>query len=501
LGARSFLGSGRNPQLRSAAQSYVERVELAAGASQRSLRAATITRDVLTALCTAERANLTYRFANFFVLLRMAGADPLHPLLEPPVLASDARRLLERIVRPDWIQEEGVLRAPQNEGFRVFPGDIPRLSCLGFMLFEVFPELLVTHARSRATSGTELAAGEFLKEINRALARLQADEGQSEHTTRKFFALIQGLEEAAGRNFEISSLRDDHILSVWLWLASGDSGVKRYTETLRMLAELTEAIRTGEAAGAVQQAAVIDDPLLAARVSEGGLEGDDTRSDAALSDDLVATLLTKSQAAMVSVVLVDFACLSGIYLSRARALAFGPFENKLIQAKRDRRDPASVVASLDGGANAFAAKGAELTEIIAALAQFVGVAVLLAWEAGEHGAALEAAVAAGFVSADQAEAILATEQPGPLAATLQAGTLAWRSLRRRAGFATMQEKHAEMSEAAGHAVYLLAALSRHAKRITAAIEPYLAEQQYRAEVAHFLDALMQVHAKLEEDAK
>src|SRR5262249_7301185 len=153
------------------------------------------------------------------------------------------------------------------------------------------------------------------------------------------FRLVEILELIAGDDFSLHDLTDAQVLESWRQSAASNGAAVRFLEILRQLSALSAEVWASTATAAAGDAAPVDDPAVGPRIAEGqAMTGDPDWVSHALSDPLIVELLSRDEMKVTKQQVDTLALLSGLYLSRARVMTFGPIENRVIQAKRDGRD-------------------------------------------------------------------------------------------------------------------------------------------------------------------
>ncbi len=500
---RAQFAAQRGRSFTEAADDYVARVR-DHQQEHHAPRAVALRRSVLRQLATGDRRHLVYRFAQFFALSRAAGIEPMHLCFEPPLFTSQVRRTYASAA-PGWLEADA-LTDRANPGHRVFLATIPELCCFGFIAIEVATSVMLDWLGTSVDEAPAVSARRLNTDLTKALSTLSSSTALSDHEARALFALVRTLEQVAGGDFSLDALGDDHVLQAWVDLAT-TTGQTRFTVLMRQIAALSAEVDEAATAARVVGAFAIDD--LAVDTDVERLPDRSAGLSAALSHPLIVELLSRADRRTAHQQLVEFAPIRGLNLSRARAMTFGPMEERVVQAKRDGRDLASVVAA--GGAtyavtmDALAAAGARLQS-------FGRASVYLLWNVGRRLDALGLVRELGDLSPEEVRACLpaglvldrtaideatlaGTEPDGPLGRALETGRTAWYQLRRRKGFGGL-EREAEpmdLTEAAGHAILLCRAVSELAGRLSAAVNTRRDGDAFAEEHQRFCAALGRVH--------
>jgi hypothetical protein len=488
---RAQFAAARIRSFAEAAEAYVLRVQDDGrpGSDRRAVRANTLRRSVMLQLSTDSRRLLIYRFANFFSLAQAAGVEPLELCFDPPVFPTDARRAFATAA-PDWISEDA-LRDPRGQGgHQVFVGSIPELCCFGFIATELFVPVMLRWIEAPVSGDTPSVAQALTADLTRAVSELAADTAMSDHDSRTLFQIVETLEQVAGADFSLSQLTDSHVLEAWQCSAEA-TGITRFAEFLRQISALSVEVQASEAASAATQADELD-----------GLGVNERNALAvvpdwvahALSEPLLVELLSRDQSKIARQQLDTLAALSGLYLSRARAMTFGPVENRIIQAKRLKRDASDVAAA----GRQEVSHGRTLTmlqDLVDKVDAFLRASVHLLWTNNRRADAVHLATLAGYVSGMNSS-VVGREPEGAWRDTLESGATAWHDLRRRVAFARCDadaEAVDELEDAAVQAARLLHAVGRLRGRIDLAVGERREGQPFMEEYDMFCAALGQVH--------
>lgn len=506
MSVRSQFAASRGRPFAEAADDYVARVRDHAN-EHHAGRATAIKRSVMRQLSTDDRRHLVYRFAQFFGLSRAAGVDPMDLCFDPPLFTSQVRGAFSQ-ASPGWVASDA-LADPAQPGHRVFLATVPELCCFGFIATEVVTPVMLKGLKAGVEGDPAGFARTFNADLAKAISALSASTALSDHESRALFTLVKALERVVGEDFSFDTLDDDHLLEAWPDVAA-TKDLTRFTALMRQLAVLSAELTAAAAADVAADAAPLD-----AMAVEPGIERLEDRADAtanALSDPLIVELLSRDEHKMIQQQLRDFAALQGLHLSRARALTFGPVEDKLVQAKRDARDLARVVgAPATNHADTVAALGAAHKK----LQVLTHAGLHLLWQQGQRREALRLAVEAGHLShadvravvpeaasvascdlAALDDALAQTQTDGRLQQVLETGRTAWYLLRRRKAFGALESDAAgadALGEAAGHAALLGLTLSDLQARIEAAVRTCREGDAFAAEHQRFCAALARVH--------
>ena len=516
---RSQLASARLQRFLSSRNDYVERAGLRsepwAGDQAKAL-----SRQVMQRLASAHAYRFLHQFAGFFTLCRLSGVDPLEFAFSPPLTRKEARRILQKGAAPGSLNGDDVFAVAKGGEFKIVLGVIPRLACLAYILFETEAELLLDFAE-RPCDTFDGFRDEMMRALSSAIARREDDDAPSSHAYKCMMELVQDLERLAGKDFSVFDLTDDQVLAGWQTMAQRGSGVARLPEYLRLLASLTAEIRSStndrDEGGNLE----LDDPDNVAELRDGTTvayaEG---RNEEALAHPVIQELLTEADQFLCRMLLLRTNELSALYLSRARAIGFGPLENKAIEAKRLQRDPALVIYETPYD-NAYQGLMTDLSKLLERLERLNLAAFKVLWDRGERLGALGRAMAGGLLdddfsmrvlaaadnvtSIDALEHHVATAMPDVsddprLAKAMQAGAAAWKSLKRRQYFATLPDTAegldalSQGAEQASHLNHVVTVLHR---RLQHAVRPHIEDDNFSAELTIFRDALASIHARAE----
>jgi hypothetical protein len=511
---RSQLAAARVRSFAEAGEAYVLRVQgdtrIDAGAS----RARHLKRNVLRQLSTGDRRHLIYRFAHWFSLSRFAGVEPMDLCFDPPVFARAVYQAFANASR-GWITETHELRDPVRPGHRVFLAAVPELCCFGYIASEVLHTVMLQWPNGPTEGDSATYAETLNTELTRAVSALSSETGPSDHHWRALCRLVEALEAIAGTEFDPCRLTDGQVLESWKATAEA-SGTKRFVELLHQLSVLSTETRLSADEAAAANALSLDDAAIGDRISNAEVLGDSTESiGSALTDPLIEALLSQEDMDVATQQLDKLAGLERLDLSRARLITFEPIENRVIQAKRERRDARDIVCVANPGMS-HAMTVAMLAEIIGTLDGFILAAVHMLSKHGRRVDGVRVAVEAGRLSREDVMALvpdlhaiagedfnerletaLATVEPvARLAKALEIGRDAWRKLRRRNAFARLGADAPSLDRlesAALHACQLRHALENLHAGVDHAVSPCREGEGFAAEYDTFCGALAHVH--------
>lgn len=505
-------GSGTSGTGRGRGANDGERSGLEGGNARRLARADTLRLRVMRKLVTAERYELIFNFSQFLWLSRGAGVDPFEPCIDPPVTIEDVRHAFGQAIAAGRVAGDS-LSSP-GVAHEIHLVAVPELCCFGYILSSV---MMTTLLDVCVPPSDRIGHHDYVTAVNRRITQgisaLEDELGFGDYEARMLHELVDAIREQTGGDFEPTTLEDDLVLAVWEARA-GKHGSLRFTRMLAELASLTAEYVRGMAQKATRSARGIDDPALADRIDAvpNELSADDEVA-AGLLVPCIRALLTKDERDSARMQLVTLGGLRRLYLSRARAETFGPLENKVIQAKKNRTD---LAAPLDA-ARTRPTHGdslAILAKLIAKLAQLADACSFLLWQNGHRLEALRVGIARGRLThadvsdlvgdvvdfAEDSEeafraALDAVAPSAPVQAMLDMGKAAWQWLRRRDAFAAFQQTlTAEGGEALAHdASRLCQALTRQTDSLAAAVGTCNEGDGFVRDYETFCAALAAVH--------
>ncbi|MEM9570750.1 MAG: hypothetical protein AAF996_04740 [Pseudomonadota bacterium] len=518
---RSHLASIRVRRFQAAARDYVERAEFHPEPWARA-RAKALATTTMQMLATREAFGLIHQFSCFFTMVRLAGFDPLAFALSQPLTSKEARRALAPLIPSDWLQNGNELVARGHTNYKLVIGVLPKLACFGTILLEVEPDLVVKFAK-QPCDDFESFSESLNQSISSALSRKTDDDDLSNHHYRTMLEITRQFEKGLGSDFSVLSLSDEVVLSSWQSMATGDRYVTRFAEFLRLVSAFTAEVRAVMNEQSSANTLELDNPDMHLSPSSEDILDDSNASafDSSFADPVVAELLTDRDTQMAQFLLLKTIDLVGIYLSRARALAFSATENKLIEAKRRKSESRQLLPSRlnESKYDELFEEGQKLDE---RLRQLIRSAIKLAWDAGRPLDALDIAVSSNLTSVsefaledalsgarasglrpeDVSSLVSALSSNSDWQMQLKLGGEAWKRLRRRLFFANLvsdQDGLETLLQGARVASNMQKKLEKITNHMRHAVELQLRGTGFQAEWDIIRLALNKVHAQPRED--
>ena len=504
----TYFGEGRIGSFRDVARSYLERVTFQTDNPNIHFRANKIVLDLLNDLRSGERARLIFRFSNLVAVLADAGANFLYLVLEPPGTPQAALKVLKQHVPADWIEKDGTVRNPSAPDTFFYIADLPKLSCFGFMLIELFAVSLIETMKQRdGVSNSAAHAKQLNQMINREIASMQQEKGYSDHTHRKFSLVVRVMESACEDGFDCHALQDQHVLQGWE-LYSSEEAPTRFTEWLKILAELTASVDETSTVQPLEFALDMHDEKVSYQLDEDlslaqGSQTDEDSVSLALADPIVAALLGRDGGWSSHYLLMDLRNLRAVHLSRMRALTFRSAENKLIQAKRDKSGLSANGIYEDLTASDHGETLVVQSSLCNELASLLKAQFYLLWSDGDRKDAMTLLVSYGLLTADDLQSLSGAtdflsegaEPPELIAGFLKQGNEAWSRLKRRNAFKPLSgvspSEHLDI--AVHYSGQLMQRLERELSKLKVSVMNCRSGPQFSSEVAHFQKTLLTVH--------
>ncbi len=514
---RTRLISARLQRYLAAGNDYVERAghrpESWAGAKAQALR-----RQVMQRLGSSEAYRFVHQFAGFFTLLRLADVDPLEFVFSPPLTTREARTLLKRSATPGWCEDADVFASPADTTYKIKMAVIPRLSCLFYLLFETEGDLLLDFAEKPCAGFKDFSA-DFTRAMSSAMTHKKEEGDTSNHAYRSMLDLTNTLESVVGADFSVFHLCDDDVLNTWRQMAVRGTGRTRLTEFLRLLSALTAEIRSAHNEYHPGASIALDDAksLWQPSLEDGQVAYGDDSHEVSLAHPFIVELLTEEEKALLQFLLVRTRDLAGLHLSRARAVAFSPLENRMIEAKRQKRD-ASTILEDPSESDGYELLLGDLEKISQRLDALSSAAVKVLWDNERRLEAMQCAVAAGLVDMGYVSGLLersvgdvtgdetdeiridrmlsCSDRDPAFGHVLRDAGGSWKKLKRRLFFASIPDRLnglEALAESAELSITLCRQLVRLQEQLRIAVEPHLSEDGFRSEATIVRKALWSIH--------